>query len=419
MNLLSKSTNTLIQGMNLKCGIYTSSYPVCHCNFWLGVRVAFFERKLIDKPYFQSVILSKLCKTMNHKINSKEVKVHILAWLVWISIQSLLFPFKGPSLLLYIVSPVQYFLPLIIVFYVLSLYIMPRFWPANLPGLMISSFALFALFACFAGFRVLMFYQVLPALDSRFTFDLSYPYSSFIRVSFLWFLQHAFFAVAYFGYKYHLQVIQKKAELEKEVVELEYAFLKSQFNPHFLFNTLSYIYSKVLTISEDLADSIIRLAWMMRYSLQEGDSDRKVSLEDELEYVSHLIHLYQLRVEGKSYIDFQKPQEVDNRKVAPLVLASLVENAIKHGKLNDPAHPLKIQIEVNAEQTAILVSNRKAQYSQWPSHGIGSRNLERRLVLVYPQRHHFSIKQDAQNYNCRLILYETDPKLSPHRHAVV
>ena len=365
--------------------------------------------------YFKSVFLLNSHKIMEYQINSKEVKVHMLAWVIWISIQSLLFPFKGPSLLLYIVSPVQYFLPYIIVFYVMSLYILPRFWPGNVPGLIISSSVLFV---CFAAFRILMFYYVLPALDARFTFDLSLPYSDFVRVSFLWFLQHAFFAVAYFGYKHHLQIVQEKAILEKEVIELEYAFLKSQFNPHFLFNTLSYIYYKVLSVSENLADAIIRLAWMMRYSLQEGDRDQKVSLDDELEYVSHLIHLYQLRVEGKSHVEFKKPENTNNRKIAPLVLASLVENAIKHGKLDDPENPLKIQVEVSEGQTTIMVSNRKAQQSQWPSHGIGNRNLKRRLALVYPDRHHFSIEQDAQNYTCHLTLVESDLKLSTARDAV-
>ena len=242
-------------------------------------------------------------------------------------------------------------------------------------------------------------------------FDLDYPYINFVKVNFLWFLQHFFFGVAYFAFKRNLNTIKKNAELERSVIELEYAFLRSQFNPHFLFNTLSYIYSKALPLSEDMADAVIRLAWMMRYSLKKGGSDQKVYLAEELEYVDHFIQLQNMRRNGNAYIDFQQKGSDSNKRVAPLVIASLVENAFKHGKLNDPKFPLQILVEVHTERIEISVKNKKSLLKGYVSHGIGNQNLKRRLELVYPGKHQLDIVNDPQFYACHLIIYEKDASL--------
>ena len=344
-------------------------------------------------------------------MTKKEARIHIICWLIWLSVQSLLFPFNGPSLVLYIISPIQYFLPFIVVFYATSLFLLPRLWPEKKVILILG---ICLLFAGFAGFRMLMFYHVLPEIDSDFRFDLNYPYIDFIKVSFVWFLQHAFFGIAYFAYKKNLHTIKKNAELEKSIIELEYAFLRSQFSPHFLFNTLSYIYSKALPLSEEMADAVIRLAWMMRYSLKKGGSDQKVFLAEELEYVDHFIQLQHLRRNGNTYIDFQQKGDNSNRRIAPLVIASLVENAFKHGKLNDPKFPLQILVEIHSEKIKIFVKNRKSLLQGHISHGIGNQNLKRRLELVYPGNHSLDITDDTQFYACHLTIYEKD--ISPDYH---
>jgi len=344
-------------------------------------------------------------------MTKKEARIHIICWLVWLLMQSLLFPFNGPTVLLYIISPIQYFLPFIVIFYTTSLYILPKFWPKNKPLLFIS-FSL--LFIGFATFRILMFYYVLPGIDSSFQFNLDYPYINFVKVNFFWFIQHVFFGVAYFAYKRNLHKIRKTAELERSVIELEYAFLRNQFNPHFLFNTLSYIYSKALPLSEDMADAVIRLAWMMRYSLKKGGSDHKVYLAEELEYVDHFIELQKLRRNGDTYIDFQQKGNNPNIRIAPLVIASLVENAFKHGKLNDPKFPLQIIVEVHSEKIEIFVNNKKSLIQGYVSHGIGNQNLKRRLELVYPGMHQLKIDNGIQFYSCHLLIYEKDT--SPDYH---
>lgn len=348
---------------------------------------------------------------MIKSLTKKEVYTHIVCWLIWIIIQSLLFPFNGPSLILYIISPIQYFLPFIVIFYATSVYLLPKFWPGNK---VLLCLALCLLFTGFAAFRILLFYYVMPGIDPDFQFNLDYPYINFVKINFLWFLQHTFFGVAYFAYKRNLHTIKENSALEKSVIELEYAFLRSQFNPHFLFNTLSYIYNKALPLSEDMADAVIRLAWMMRYSLKKGGSDQKVFLAEELEYVDHFIQLQNLRRNGNTYIDFQQRGDNSDKRVAPLVIASLVENAFKHGKLNDPRFPLQILVEVHNEKIEILVKNRKSLLQGYMSHGIGNYNLKRRLELVYPGNHSLDIINDTQFYACHLIIYEKD--ISPDFH---
>lgn len=198
------------------------------------------------------------------------------------------------------------------------------------------------------------------------------------------------------------QAEEQKLLFKQEALRAELNFLKSQVNPHFLYNTLNYFYIKAYEHSEELAESIRQLSDIMRYSLKENND--KVPLHEEIEYTEKFISLHQLRYEHKLNVDFSVEGNVSRRQVLPLILISLVENSFKHGKLNDPNHPLTVRISVANDHTAFLVSNRKSGKKRFESTNIGITNLRRRLDLAYQSGYTLDIRQDEISYSCNLII---------------
>lgn len=325
------------------------------------------------------------------KIERKEVYVHIVAWIAWLTIQTLLIPFTGPTLLLYIVSPIQFYSAYIAVFYITALYILPYFWPNKIFHL-ISSFII--LFCVFNAFRIFMLYYVLPSLGKN-TMGLSYL--EYTRISFFWFLQYVFFAVAYFAFK-------RKQQLEKAVLESEYSFLKAQFNPHFLFNTLSYLYTNTVFISENTAKAIMLLSEIMRYSLQEEKADHKVPLQAEIDHLKNYIELHRLRNDNEIYINLEIHGDTSDRNILPLLLISPVENAFKYGMISRASSPLCIVLNIEVNQLEFTVKNRRSIARKINSHGLGHKNLMRRLELAYKGKYCVDIQEEKEHYTFKLII---------------
>jgi hypothetical protein len=132
-----------------------------------------------------------------------------------------------------------------------------------------------------------------------------------------------------------------RSNLENEKLISELAFLKSQINPHFLFNSLNNIYSLAYQKSEKTPEAILKLSEIMRYMLYESNED-KVALADEIRYLENYIELQKLRFKDNTFIKFEISGEVQTQKITPLVLISFVENAFKHGDLRGKGFELKV-----------------------------------------------------------------------------
>ena len=203
-----------------------------------------------------------------------------------------------------------------------------------------------------------------------------------------------------------LQINKRLKQAESEKVTTELAYLKSQINPHFLFNTLNSIYSLAIVGSTNTANAIVMLSNMMRYVLNDASKDW-VNLDDELNYISNYIELQRIRFEESVDIDYTIEGDTDGKIVAPLLLIPFIENAFQYG-VNAEQNSL-IKIEINIKKTMMHVSiwNKKVDYSKstFDSHGIGIENTKSRLNLLYPNRHILSIQDDVDNYNVSLILH--------------
>ncbi len=193
--------------------------------------------------------------------------------------------------------------------------------------------------------------------------------------------------------------IQKELTAQKTQAELQ--FLKSQINPHFLFNSLNNIYALAYKKSDDTASAILKLSDIMRYMLNESDDD-KVDLQDELAYLRSYIDLNKLRYKDDIYIEIIENIDQPNYRVMPLMLISFVENIFKHGEVSNPEKPVRIKVEVLNSVLVLTTANQIKNGNKDDSSGIGLKNVIRRLDLLYPMRYSLDISNDNLRYSVTL-----------------
>ncbi len=200
---------------------------------------------------------------------------------------------------------------------------------------------------------------------------------------------------------------QERAELVSERNTAELAFLKSQVNPHFLFNTLNNIYSLAYTKSDAAPGAILKLSELMRYMLYESSDQTgengRVSLAKEVSYLKNYVELEKLRV-ANANVQFNVEGNTDLFRIEPLLLVSFVENAFKHGDLSDPNQPLVLDLSVRNGTLRFDTLNKKTNRQTDASGGIGLVNVQRRLSLLYPNQHKLHITDSPDSYACSLEL---------------
>jgi LytS/YehU family sensor histidine kinase len=194
-----------------------------------------------------------------------------------------------------------------------------------------------------------------------------------------------------------------RRELENEKLQAELSFLKLQVNPHFLFNALNNIYSlAVIENSARTSTSILMLSDMMRYMLYEKeDEENKVSLEKEIRHINSYIDLERMRQTDPVFINFSIEGETGGKRIAPLLIFPLIENACKHGVLTDPAKPVDISLKLTNEGIEFSIVNYVNTYFKDKTGGIGLQNVRKRLDLLYGGNY----KLDLQNTGERFIVY--------------
>jgi two-component system, LytTR family, sensor kinase len=174
---------------------------------------------------------------------------------------------------------------------------------------------------------------------------------------------------------------EKKA-LENAHLNAEVNFLKSQINPHFLFNTLNSIYSQAHQKSEHTEYSILKLSELLRYMLYES-GELKVPLERDILYLNNYIDLQRMRLSSKVMIHYNVEGQLEGNTIAPLLLITFIENAFKHGISYTKASVINIDIKIFEKTLTLLVSNPVTESNSFTNGGVGLRNVARRLELLY------------------------------------
>lgn len=194
---------------------------------------------------------------------------------------------------------------------------------------------------------------------------------------------------------------QQNNIIEKEKKEAEINFLKSQINPHFLFNTLNNIYSLVSVNSPHSLKAIENLSAIMRFTTYETNKD-KIEIEREIDYINQYLDLEQIRYGEKFYVEKEFLIENSKKLIHPYIISPLIENAIKHGVVKDSNHPIKINLRTNTEHLEISVSNKINQHQKDETSGIGLTNLKKRLNYYFGNNYSFEIKNDYVTFHIYL-----------------
>jgi len=211
----------------------------------------------------------------------------------------------------------------------------------------------------------------------------------------------------------HYFMEQRLLEIEKEKVSTELNFLRSQVNPHFLFNVMNTIYFQIDKTNADARLSIEKFSEMLRYQLYECTTD-KIQIQKELHYIKNYVSIQTLRMEKESDISLTI-EEMDDFLIAPLLILPIIENAFKHVSNFKEAGKNKIHLGVKIQDCKTLLVEAVNTYDQaegqkhlLQSGGLGIQNLQRRLELLYPGRHELNINKRADTYQTILKLQYND-----------
>lgn len=218
--------------------------------------------------------------------------------------------------------------------------------------------------------------------------------------------------LAWFTYKRHIRGREEVRTLKKELGQsaAKFDFLRSQINPHFLFNALNTLYGTAIQENaERTGEGIQQLGDMMRFMLHENMQE-KISLARELEYLQNYINLQKLRTDPNPNMvissEIQLPE--DYSQISPMLLIPFVENAFKHGISFRESSHIKIALEKREKILYFDVYNSKHIRSEndpeKDKSGIGLRNVKERLLLLYPEKHELSIRETSKEYFVHLTL---------------
>lgn len=288
----------------------------------------------------------------------------------------------------------------LIEFYICYLWVYPKFLKKN-KTLQLISGIIFTI-AIFIGLRYLIEEVLYLKLFGFHNYAEGTTAWHYISDNIYWSLAYIVLPAAVYGIEQSFKSEQVNRKLKEEVVKAELSFLKSQINPHFLYNTLNYVYSLAIPVSDQLANAVLRLSDLMRYTLNDSP-DGKVSLNKEVEYLESYVALFKMRFEPKFYVNFIT-EGISDQKIASLILIPFVENAFKHGVINDETQPVRIKLKVQNKRLSFEVSNKISHAQKDHSSGVGMVNIHRRLDLIYPEKHELLISNNGNTYKSTLIL---------------
>ena len=199
---------------------------------------------------------------------------------------------------------------------------------------------------------------------------------------------------------------KRLAELEKQNLEQQLAYLRYQINPHFFMNTLNNIHALIDIDPMKAQETVVELSKMMRYVLYEGDR-QDVPLTKEMAFVRTYVKLMQLRYSDKVRITLDLPAEMPDRTIPPLILISFIENAFKHGVSYQQESFIEVKIVLEgsvmeAESMRFECRNSKVNVPNEEKGGVGLANVRQRLDLIYNHNYTLSIHDDADVYTVEL-----------------
>lgn len=287
---------------------------------------------------------------------------------------------------------ITFFIAKISTFYISYLFIFPKVF--KLEKLYSAVFVFILTLLCFAGMRYTLEEMILPSTLGFRNYDegtglLYYFFDNIYNSSLTTFIAGILWILEKYGVA---ENDKKQLLIEKKQAELQ--ALKTQINPHFIFNSLNNIYSLVYQKSDKALPAIEELGQLLRYSTKDLEKDT-ISLDKELGYIDSLIALEKLRIRNPELLTIEKNIQYPHLKISPMLLVPFVENAFKHGDFRDKGFEMKI-----SDQNKILhfyLLNFKTQKMKDTVSGIGIQNVKKRLEILYP-KHQLEIRNSETEF---------------------
>lgn len=337
------------------------------------------------------------------RLSSYRIVRHLIFWLsifVYFIITSNIVFFRDYTHL--IKTTISLMIPQIILAYTLLYFLIPKF----LNGKKYVKFGLglsFVLLIVFVGYVSMRKFYFDPEYFDTYT-DLAKEYTKnsvfeqLLDVNFFFsklvkFLTPAALLYTYRLYKGQQDILQLREQ--KRLAEL--SALKNQLNPHFLFNTLNNLYALALEKSDKTPEVIERLSEILDYMLYRC-KDKYVLLDKELGLIENYLALEKIRYGKRVEINFKKGSFLQ-KKIAPLILLTFIENAFKHGVSQELAvATIDMELQVKDQQISFVINNTKPKVAAVKQHSesMGLVNIRKQLDLLYPNEYTLNIK-DAEN----------------------
>ncbi|RZL07981.1 MAG: histidine kinase [Hymenobacter sp.] len=250
----------------------------------------------------------------------------------------------------------------------------------------------------------LEFYVFKPLLGfDNYSRNTTFTAQWFVENSVRYYFDYVLYGLLYAVIRHQLLAERRRRETEQANTTAELTFLRSQLNPHFLFNILNDIYALVYQKSDAAPGALLKLSELLRYMLHEAHHDR-VLLSRELDYLGGLIELQRIGNKGNMHLDYQLRGMLNGQTIAPLLLVPFVENAFKHGVLTNAAQPVTLHLSLTATTLDFCLHNAKQAQQKDQLGGIGLANVRRRLALLYPNGHTLRVADTPTDFQVTLHL---------------
>lgn len=286
----------------------------------------------------------------------------------------------------------------LIIYYFTSLVLFPRYYKSGKSYLWVSFIALF-------GISAVLLILDIQFIDQFRDADPDRPPAFFHFMRYLFSSGFVYFVATSISLMEQTTQLQEAEKiLTKEKLETELKLLKAQINPHFIFNALNNIYSLTYMKSKNAPDSVLKLSEMLRYVFYDCNKDR-VPLAEELKYIENFTAFQQMKSEYPQKINLTTAVNGGSIEIAPMLFIPFIENAFKYSRIeeNEDAF-IDITMNYSKPNLHFTIKNSVAQNKANSGSGMGIKNVQHRLDIIYPEQHKLKIDEQEIFYKIDLTL---------------
>lgn len=196
-----------------------------------------------------------------------------------------------------------------------------------------------------------------------------------------------------------------KEALKEKNHEMEMALIKSKLDPHLLFNTINNIDALIIKDAVEASDYLNKLSDIMRFMLYETMAE-KIFLSQEIEYIEKYIALQKIRTANANYVQFSVTGNIDKKMIAPMVFIPFIENAFKHTNNKKLENAIAVHIIISNKTIQLVCENKfdSKPTVQQPGSGLGNELIQKRLQLIYPDKHTLEVNKTGELYTVNLTI---------------